>query len=99
MVAIASSSAAFTVCMAASCNLREAGQQLRLVLGGERAGEVAEVAVHDRVDLVQREVDAVVGHAALREVVGADAVRAVARADQALPLGGFLGGRLARLLV
>ena len=36
------------------------------------------------VDLVQREVDAVVGDAALREVVGADALGAVAAADQAI---------------
>jgi methyl-accepting chemotaxis protein len=43
------------------------------------------VAVHDRrVDLVQRQVDAVVGDAALRKVVGADALGAVAAADQAL---------------
>ena len=35
---------------------------------------------HDLIELVERQVDAVIGHAALREVVGADALRAVARA-------------------
>src|SRR5258705_143406 len=99
MVAVASSSAAFTVCIGSSARLCEAGELLGLVLGGERAGQVGKVAVHDRVDLVQREVDAVVGHASLREVVGADAVGAIAAADEALPLGRFLRGSLARLLV
>ena len=77
----------------------EARELVGLVLGGERVGEVVQVAVHDLLDLVQREVDAVVGHAALREVVGADAVGAVAGADEALPLGGLLRRLLALLLV
>src|SRR6185503_20528987 len=96
--AISSSSAAFTVCTA-SARLREAGELLGLVLGGERRRDLREVAVHDRIDLVQREVDAVVGDAPLGEVVGADAVRAVAAAHEALPLRGFLRLLLAHLLV
>src|SRR5437764_1172652 len=62
----------------------ELGELLGLLLGGERVDEVVELAVHDAVDLVQGEIDAVVGDAALREVVGADALGAVARADQRL---------------
>ena len=50
---------------------------------------VVQLAVHDALDLVERQVDAVVGDAALREVVGADALGTVARADQ-----GFAQGRV-----
>src|SRR5262249_44560523 len=45
----------------------------------------------DGVELVQRQVDAVVRHAVLRKVVGADALAAVAGADQRPP---GLGARL-----
>ena len=45
----------------------ELGELLGLVLGGERRDQLVELAVHDPVDLVEREVDAVVGDAALRE--------------------------------
>src|SRR5579883_1985036 len=54
---------------------------LGLVLLIERADELFEMPVHDLIELVEREVDAMVGDAALREVVGADALGAVARAD------------------
>ena len=48
----------------------------------ERVDQLVErVARHDLVELVEGQVDAVVGHPALREVVGADALGAVARAD------------------
>ena len=57
-------------------------QQLGLVLGDQRVGQLEEIAVHDRRDLVEREIDAVIGDAALRKVVGADALGAVAAADQ-----------------
>src|SRR4051794_8404605 len=88
MASVASSSAAFTVYM--SGVLAQARQLLGLVLRGERAGDLVQIAAHDLVDLVQGEVDAMVGHAALREVVRADAIAAVARAHEALPLRGFL---------
>ena len=42
-----------------------------------------ELAVEHAVEGVQRQVDAVIGDAALREVVGADLLRAVAAADHA----------------
>ncbi len=41
-------------------------------------------AFHDRLDLVEREIDAVVGHTPLREIVGADALGTIARADLVL---------------
>src|SRR6476659_1113201 len=96
---IRSSSADLTVGTRRSGRLRERGELVSLVLGGERRGDLRKVAVHDGIDLVQRKVDAVVGDAALREVVGADAVGAVARADEPLPLGGLLRLLLAHLLV
>ena len=67
---------------------------LRRFIGLQRLDHVAQIAFHDAQELVQRQIDAVVREAALREVVGADAVAAVAAADQALALGGVLGGAL-----
>ena len=55
---------------------------------------IAQVALHDAQEFVEREVDAVVGEAALWEVVGAYAVAAVAATDQAFALRGVLGGTL-----
>src|SRR3982751_4770968 len=96
MEAVASSRAALIVSISL---IPEARELLGLVLVGEGGSDLRQVAVHDRVDLVQREIDAMVGHAALRKVVGADAIGAVARADEALALGSFLRLLLARLLV
>src|SRR5262247_2597243 len=54
-----------------SCSSRgrfgQCGELLGLVLGGEGVDDVVEVAIHDVVDLVERQVDAMVGHATLRE--------------------------------
>src|SRR5688500_18048431 len=96
--AIASSRAALRV-STVSVALADRREQPRLVLGSQRAGDLPQVAVHDRVDPVQREVDAMVGDAPLREVVGADAVGTIAGADEALPLARLLRVRLALLLV
>jgi uncharacterized membrane protein len=41
------------------------GQQLGLVFGGEGGGDLVELALHHRVELVEGEVDAVVGEPAL----------------------------------
>ncbi len=60
-------------------------------------GDRLQVAGDDLVELVERQVDAVVGHAVLREVVGADPLAAVAGADEALALGGPLGLLLLQL--
>ena len=49
--------------------------------------------------LVERQIDAVVGDAPLREIIGADALGAVARADLAAPFGRALGIELGALLV
>src|ERR671922_294486 len=51
------------------------------VLGGERLGEIVQLAVEGRVEPVLRELDPVVGDAILGEVVGADLLRPLARAD------------------
>src|ERR1035438_224469 len=47
-------------------------QAARLVLVGQRLDEQVEIAVEHALQLMQRQVDAVVGHARLREVVRAD---------------------------
>src|SRR5690606_9763860 len=72
---------------------------LRLVLRAQRLDELVQLAVHDAIDLVEGEVDAVVGHPALRKVVRADALRAVTRADERLARGSGLRLLLAHLLV
>ena len=46
----------------------------------ERPNQLIEIAVHDVVELVEREIDAMIGDAPLRKIVGADALGAVARA-------------------
>src|SRR5690606_24821132 len=60
------------------------------VLVRERLDDLVELALEDPVELVQRQVDPVVRDASLREVVRADALGAVARADQAAPARGRL---------
>lgn len=47
----------------------------------KRGQNFIKVAVHNRTKLVERQIDAVVGDAALRVVVGANAFAAVAAAD------------------
>src|SRR5262245_3322783 len=54
-------------------------------------------AFQDLIELVQRQADAMVGDAPLREIVGANALRAIARADLALALRGPRLGRLLAL--
>ena len=61
------------------------GELARLVLGDQHVDDFVECpAGQHLVELVKREVYAVVGDAALRKVVGADALRAIAGADLAL---------------
>src|SRR6478672_12732195 len=52
----------------------------------QRADQLIEIALHDRVDLVERQVDPVIGHASLRKVVRADPLAAIPGTDQALPV-------------
>src|ERR1700677_2321723 len=56
-------------------------QLFSLVLLIQRPDQFVEIAVHDIVEFVQREIDAMVGDSALREVIGADAFGTIARAD------------------
>ena len=60
------------------------------VAGLEGVDDLVELAFHDRVEGVEGQVDAVVGQAVLREIVGADALGAVAGADLRLAFGGQL---------
>ena len=71
-------------------------QQGRLMLGHQRLDDFVErFAFDDLRQLVERQIDAVIGDAALRKIIGADALGAVARADLALALGGARGIELA----
>src|SRR5829696_7925014 len=77
---------------------RRFGSELvRPLLGGERPRELFEVTAEGGLEVVGGDADAVVGYAPLREVVGADLGRAVARADLGLPQGALLLGPLAHL--
>src|SRR5689334_5113620 len=53
---------------------------------GQRFDELTEIAVEDAVELMRREVDAVIGDAALRKVVRADLLGPVAGSDLAAAL-------------
>src|SRR5437667_5791698 len=70
-------------------------QRLGLLAHDERVHDRVDVAVEHAVEGVEGQVDTVVGHPALREVVGADLLRAVARADHRLAVGGDLALLLA----
>src|SRR5262245_37407247 len=75
--------------------LGELSEPLGVVGSDQAADQLVHLAVEDALDLVQRQVDPVIGDAALREVVGADALGAVARADQGFPRRGGLRRELA----
>src|SRR5438270_512513 len=68
--------------------LRLPPQPLLLVEFLKRLDQLAYLPRNDGVELVQVQVDAVIGDAVLREVVGANPLAAVAGADQAPPLLG-----------
>src|SRR5690606_7445642 len=82
-------------------SVSERGEPLGLVFGYERVDQLGQaVAGEHFVELVQRQADAVVGHAPLREVVGTDALRTVAAADHRLARFGFCAvGFVVHLLV
>src|SRR5674476_809880 len=67
--------------VASSSSPRLDAELLAPVLGGQGLGELVELALHHLGDAVAGEPDAVVAHAVLREVVGADLLGAVAAAD------------------
>src|SRR4029077_13568950 len=55
------------------------GELCGLVLGGQRVDQLVQRLSRDHLwQLVERQIDAVVGDAALREIIGADALAAVA---------------------
>src|SRR5712691_6123056 len=83
----------------ASTLIGERGKLLGLVLGEQRLRQLGKIAVHDVVDLVEGETDAVVGDPSLRKIISADTLGTVARADQGFARGGFLRLLLAPLLV
>ena len=58
------------------------------MLGHQRANQFVHITFGNRVNFIEREVNAVVGNAALRVVVGADALTAIARTNQAFTLAG-----------
>ncbi len=70
------------------------------MFGDQGVDQLAErLAFHHLRQFVKRQVDAVVGDAALWEVVGADALRTIAGADLSAPVGGARGVQLAALLI
>src|SRR5262249_27625149 len=66
-------------------------QRLGLLARHQGVHYRVEVAVEDPIELVQGQVHPVIGHPALREVVGPDLLRAIARADHRSPVGSDLG--------
>jgi hypothetical protein len=62
-----------------------------LVVSGKGVDDLIEAALHDQIELVEGESDAVVGDAVLGEVVGANFLAAVAGADHAAAFGSDLG--------
>ena len=47
----------------------------------QRTNQLIEVAVHDIIELVQRQIDTVIGDAALRKIIGANAFGPVPGSD------------------
>src|SRR5215469_11817904 len=87
---------AFAGVVRAGQSFGRGGEPLSRVGGGQCVDDLVEgLASHHLVDLVERQVDAVVGDAALREIIGPHPLRAVTAADLALAVGG--ARRIARL--
>ena len=62
-------------------------EEFGLMLRHQRIDQLIEPLPFDhRIELVEREIDPVIGDTALREIIGADAFRAVAGADLAAPV-------------
>src|SRR4029077_2608368 len=57
-----------------------------LVIRGERFENGVELSIHNEIQLMERQADAVIGDAVLREVVGANFLAAVAAASLSAPL-------------
>src|SRR5579864_740525 len=59
--------------------------ELRLVFLLQGIDQLIEVTVHDLRQTIKCQIDTVIGHAALRKVIGTDALGAVAAADLQAP--------------
>src|SRR6185369_15670199 len=70
-----------------------------LVFLRQRADQRIQITVDDFGQAIQGQIDAVVGNAALREIIGADALAAIAGADLQAARFGLRGGLLGALLV
>ena len=71
--------------------LPQTGEAFRFILGRKRVDQFAQPRAFEHfIELVQRQVNAVVGDPALGEIIGADAFRTVARADHRLARAGAL---------
>src|SRR5688572_7354786 len=71
------------------------GECLTLFLGAQRLGELPHLAVENLVEPVERQLDPMIRHTALREVVRPDFLRALSRPD----LRAARGGELSLLLL
>ena len=58
----------------------------RLVSRDQAVDQLLEITVHDRIDLIECQLDPVVSHTSLREVVGTDLLGTVAGTDLAAAL-------------
>lgn len=54
----------------------------------ERVDHLVQIALHDLIQLIERQVDAMIGHSALREIVSPDTFAAIPAADLALAVSG-----------
>src|SRR5947209_8656620 len=67
-----------------SCRIRFGRQAVRLVLGHQGINDFGQIiAGKNTVQFVQREIDAVIAHAALRKIISANALGSVARSHKA----------------
>jgi hypothetical protein len=62
-------------------------QQVSLMLSHQGFYHRSQVALDDFIELVQGEVDSMIRNASLWKVVGPNALRSVARANQLAPIG------------
>src|SRR5690606_14347989 len=65
--------------------LDQFGKKCSLVIGDQRIDQFIQIAFHDPVELVERQVDTVIGNATLREIIGADTLGTIARTNLAAP--------------
>src|SRR5690348_5556218 len=82
-----------------SWRIAQCSQRFRVRFACERADQIVEIAIQDLRQLVQGQVDAVVGDAALRKIVRADALAAIAGTHLQLARRGLLRGLLGALRI